>query len=50
MVRTELTRVPTVCGLLLEVIDNLSVDHDFLIKGNVFSKDHVAGCDSLRLI
>jgi glutamine synthetase len=37
----ELAQVPTVCGSLQEAIDSLQKDHDFLLKGNVFSKDQI---------
>ena len=37
----ELAKVPTVCGSLQEAIDSLKADHDFLLKGNVFSKDQI---------
>jgi glutamine synthetase len=37
----ELAQVPTVCGSLQEAIDSLRADHDFLLKGNVFSKDQI---------
>jgi glutamine synthetase len=37
----ELAQVPTVCGSLQEAIDSLAADHDYLTKGNVFSKDQI---------
>jgi glutamine synthetase len=37
----ELSQVPTVCGSLQEAIDSLRADHEFLLKGNVFSKDQI---------
>jgi glutamine synthetase len=37
----ELAQVPTVCGSLQEAIDSLAKDHDFLLKGSVFSKDQI---------
>jgi glutamine synthetase len=37
----ELAQVPTVCGSLQEAIDSLKADHEFLLKGNVFSKDQI---------
>jgi glutamine synthetase len=37
----ELAQVPTVCGSLQEAIDSLKADHDFLLKGGVFSKDQI---------
>jgi len=35
----ELVNVPSVCGSLQEALDSLEADHDFLLKGDVFSKD-----------
>jgi glutamine synthetase len=37
----ELAKVPTVCGSLQEAIDSLRADHEFLLKGNVFSVDQI---------
>ncbi|MCK5659594.1 MAG: glutamine synthetase, partial [Alphaproteobacteria bacterium] len=37
----ELLQIPTVCGSLREALDALSEDHDFLLKGGVFSKDFI---------
>ena len=37
----ELAKVPTVCGSLQEAIDSLMADHEFLLKGGVFSKDQI---------
>ena len=37
----ELSEIPTVCGSLREALDNLRGDHDFLLKGGVFSKDFI---------
>ena len=37
----ELKNVPTVCGSLREALDSLKADHDFLLKGDVFSKDQI---------
>jgi glutamine synthetase len=37
----ELAQVPTVCGSLREALDSLQADHDFLLKGDVFSKDQI---------
>ena len=34
----ELAKVPTVCGSLREAMENLARDHDFLLKGNVYTK------------
>jgi glutamine synthetase len=37
----ELAEVPTVCGSLREALESLEADHDFLLKGDVFTKDQV---------
>ena len=37
----ELAEVPTVCGSLREALEALQADHEFLLKGNVFSKDQI---------
>ena len=37
----ELAQVPTVCGSLREALESLEADHDFLLKGDVFSKDQI---------
>jgi glutamine synthetase len=37
----ELSQVPTVCASLREALDALTADHDFLLKGDVFSKDQI---------
>ncbi len=37
----ELELVPTVCGSLREALDSLEADMDFLLKGDVFTKDQV---------
>ncbi len=37
----ELKEVPTVCASLREALDALTADHDFLLKGDVFSKDQI---------
>jgi len=44
----ELSEVPTVCGSLREALDALRDDHDFLLKGNVFSKDFIESYLELR--
>ncbi|NNF77200.1 MAG: glutamine synthetase, partial [Rhizobiales bacterium] len=38
----ELTGIPTVCGSLREALESLEADNDFLLKGNVFSKDQIS--------
>ena len=37
----ELKEVPTVCGSLREALQSLEADHEFLLKGDVFSKDFI---------
>jgi glutamine synthetase len=42
----ELAQVPTVCGSLREALESLQADYEFLLKGDVFSKDQIdAYCD-----
>jgi glutamine synthetase len=38
----ELEQVPTVCGSLREALDSLEADQDFLLKGDVFTRDQIA--------
>ena len=44
----ELKEVPTVCGSLREALDNLAADHDFLLKGDVFTKDQIEAYIELK--
>ncbi|MBI1216791.1 MAG: type I glutamate--ammonia ligase [Alphaproteobacteria bacterium] len=44
----ELADIPTVCGSLREALDALRDDHDFLLKGGVFTKDFIDGYLDLR--
>ncbi|HET8725983.1 MAG TPA: glutamine synthetase, partial [Alphaproteobacteria bacterium] len=44
----ELSAVPTVCGSLREAIDALGADHEFLLKGDVFTKDMIEGYMQLK--
>jgi len=44
----ELAKIPTVCGSLREALDALRDDHDFLLKGGVFTKDCIEGYLDLR--
>ena len=37
----ELKGIPTVCGSLREAIGALEADHDFLLAGDVFSRDQI---------
>ncbi|WP_422366692.1 type I glutamate--ammonia ligase [Pelagibius sp.] len=44
----ELADVPTVCGSLREAIEALEADHEFLLAGDVFSKDQIAAYAELK--
>jgi glutamine synthetase len=44
----ELKNVPTVCGSLREALDCLKADHDFLLKGDVFTKDQIESYIELK--
>jgi glutamine synthetase len=44
----ELAEVPTVCGSLREALDSLGADHDFLLKGDVFTKDQIEAYIELK--
>jgi len=44
----ELAQVPTVCGSLREALDSLKADHDFLLKGDVFSKEFIESYIELK--
>ena len=44
----ELAEVPTVCGSLREALDSLEADLDFLLKGDVFSKDQIEAYIELK--
>lgn len=37
----ELADVPTVCGSLREALESLAADQEFLLKGDVFTKDQI---------
>ncbi|WP_019644819.1 type I glutamate--ammonia ligase [Novispirillum itersonii] len=37
----ELAQVPTVCGSLREALDALKANHEFLTRGDVFTKDFI---------
>ncbi len=37
----ELKEVPTVCGSLREALESLIADHEFLLKGGVFTQDQI---------
>ena len=44
----ELKNVPTVCGSLREALQSLKADHEFLMKGDVFSADLIESYSELR--
>ncbi len=44
----ELAEIPTVCGSLREALEALSDDHDFLLAGDVFTKDQLDGYMALK--
>ncbi|MBB2177556.1 type I glutamate--ammonia ligase [Gluconacetobacter johannae] len=37
----ELKQIPTVCGSLREALEALEADHEFLLAGNVFTRDQI---------
>ncbi len=45
----ELANVPTVCGSLREAIEALKADHEFLLKGDVFTTDALEGYIELKM-
>jgi glutamine synthetase len=45
----ELAKVPTVCGSLREAVESLSRDHEFLLKGNVFTRDMIEAYIDLKM-
>ncbi len=44
----ELAGIPTVCASLREALDELEKDHAFLLAGDVFSADQIAGYMELK--
>jgi glutamine synthetase len=44
----ELAEVPTVCGSLREALEALQADHEFLLKGDVFSKDQIDAYSEIK--
>ncbi|WP_298091613.1 type I glutamate--ammonia ligase [uncultured Sphingomonas sp.] len=44
----ELAQVPTVCASLREALESLAADHDFLLKGDVFSKEQIESYIELK--
>ncbi|WP_299419898.1 type I glutamate--ammonia ligase [uncultured Shimia sp.] len=45
----ELADIPTVCGSLREAMEALAEDHDFLLAGDVFTKDQIDGYIELKM-
>jgi len=44
----ELAGIPTVCGSLREALEALAADHDFLLAGDVFTRDQLEGYMALK--
>jgi len=44
----ELAAIPTVCGSLREALEELEKDHDYLLAGDVFTKDQLEGYMALK--
>ena len=44
----ELADVPTVCGSLREALEALDADYEFLLKGDVFTKDQIDAYAELK--
>jgi len=44
----ELKEVPQVCGSLREAVQALEADHEFLLAGDVFTKDQIEGYMDLK--
>ncbi|MEX5599217.1 type I glutamate--ammonia ligase [Pseudophaeobacter sp. C1-32P7] len=45
----ELADIPTVCGSLREALECLAADHEFLLQGDVFTKDQIEGYIALKM-
>ena len=45
----ELADIPTVAGSLREALECLEADHDFLLQGDVFTKDQIDGYIALKM-
>ncbi|MDG1352960.1 MAG: type I glutamate--ammonia ligase [Sulfitobacter sp.] len=45
----ELAGIPTVCGSLREAMEELQKDMDYLLAGDVFTKDQIAGYIALKM-
>ncbi len=44
----ELAAIPTVCGSLREALESLEADHDYLLAGDVFTKDQLESYMALK--
>jgi glutamine synthetase len=44
----ELANIPTVCGSLREALGSLEADMDYLLAGNVFTRDQIEGYMALK--
>ncbi len=44
----ELEGIPTVCASLREALESLAADHDFLLAGDVFTKDQIMAYIDLK--
>ena len=44
----ELAEIPTVCASLREALEELEKDHEFLLKGDVFTKDQIDAYAALK--
>ena len=44
----ELAGIPTVCGSLREALTSLEDDHEFLLAGDVFTRDQIEGYAELK--
>ncbi len=44
----ELEGIPTVCASLREALESLEADHDFLLAGDVFTRDQIDGYLELK--
>ena len=45
----ELSAVPTVCSSLREALESLSLDHEFLLKGGVFTMETLKNYIDLKM-
>ncbi len=47
--QNELDQIPNVCGSLREALGSLKEDHDFLLKGDVFTEDMINAYIDLKM-